>query len=180
MNLKFSKKILEGFYDTGFANFVTLKKDSWIYHFESKLEKEDVIEFLMQIRYFSYLAFDHHLLITQDNKKIRVMRKLHKIFQKGNNFGLYDWALIEGYFLDYPECCVKKYAEESENVRSSDLISLNSAKRYIEQLKVNKIKKDLFGVKIHQYGIEYNSVIPCHPKCKNALKYLKMSDIKNA
>ena len=81
-----------------------------------------------------------------------------------------------GRLFGFPKCCIKKYISEGKE----DPPSFNSAKRYIDQFRKLGLKEDVFGVNlsctsgvIQKYGF-----IPCHPKCKEAIKihknYLKI------
>lgn|SRR3990167_4900540 len=84
------------------------------------------------------------------------------------NFNFTDAEI--GKLLKFPECCVKKYVEENNFNGLSD----NSSLRYLNQLKEIGAKKDIFEINFSpdSGGSKYGFV-PCHPKCKKALKLIQ-------
>jgi len=86
-----------------------------------------------------------------------------------------------GKFLGYPDCCVQQFEKDFDvKYKGGGVIDYQSAKRYLEQLKEMKIKKDPFEVKIYknkEIGIDSICFIPCSPKCKKALRIQKNSQI---
>lgn len=77
---------------------------------------------------------------------------------------------VLGRYFGYPECCVKAYIKDRNNVSS-----WNSFIRYKRQQLKLKIRRDKFNLSSMGDGVICREVgfIPCHPNCGEANKILR-------
>jgi hypothetical protein len=160
-----------------FTSFIKGTRDSFLISSKEVITKKDYfnfLEFIYFLKSFFYkgtiffFGYKKSIFVTSNKKK----EKFIESFKEDLVFSSQDQTRFWGYLLDYPECCVEKYVGDLG--RRGDLKEgYRPARRYLKQLKELKIEKDVFNVKIRRDCIEYTYFIPCHPKCKKALKLLR-------
>ena len=133
--------------------------------------------------YFRFIG-DSMAITNKKSKETLLKNKMKKITEKYKKIKPRDAFIkivrIKGEFIDIQKCWIEQYIQDIKKRRlPKGLIAKctnegeGPYERYKKQLNKLWFKKDYFEVTHGKDYYSYPLFIPCHPRCKNALKILK-------